>query len=67
MRRGDHVRSTEGHLSGVALWYIRTEGDTAIVIAVGDDTEREVDADSLTALTEGDFCGSCGQIGCGHG
>ena len=41
--------------------------DTAIVQMVGDDRKIRVDADTLSPLSEGDFCGGCGQTGCGHG
>ena len=61
---GDHVRSP--NLVGIGLWFIRTAlPDRAVVVAIGDDMEREVDLDSLSKLEEEDFCGGCGQIGCG--
>lgn len=34
---------------------------------IGDDRKFEFDIDELTAIDVNDFCGSCGQIGCGHG
>ena len=40
---------------------------TAVVVMVGDDQEREVAVDNLEPLDEDEFCGGCGQIGCGHG
>ena len=46
-----------------------TENRTGKVVAVmvGDDRHFSVDEDDLTPLAEEEFCGSCGQIGCGHG
>ncbi len=41
--------------------------DAAVVVMVGDDVRHRVPAGSLTVLDEDDFCGGCGQIGCGHG
>lgn len=32
---------------------------------VGDDHEYVLDVSELTELSDDDFCGSCGQIGCG--
>ena len=37
------------------------------VVMVGDDRKWEVDVSDLTLLPEGGYCGSCGQIRCGHG
>ena len=34
---------------------------------VGDDRKFFFDEDELTLLDEGDYCSSCGQIGCSHG
>lgn len=34
---------------------------------VGDDRMFKFDIDDLTPLDIDNFCGSCGQIGCGHG
>jgi hypothetical protein len=34
---------------------------------VGDDRMFKFDISDLTAIDVNDFCGSCGQIGCGHG
>lgn len=36
-----------------------------VAIMVGDDHRHLVDSDDLEALEEGDYCGGCGQIGCG--
>lgn len=34
---------------------------------VGDDRMFKFDIEDLTIVDVNDFCGSCGQIGCGHG
>lgn len=34
---------------------------------IGDDRKFVVDIQDLTPININDFCGSCGQIGCGHG
>jgi hypothetical protein len=34
---------------------------------VGDDRMFKFDISDLTRIDVNDFCGSCGQIGCGHG
>lgn len=39
----------------------------AIIVMVGDDRELVEYTDQLKKIEEDDFCGSCGQIGCGHG
>ena len=62
--RGQHVRSS--NWEGVGLWFVETTGrDQAVVVMIGDDYHHTVDLDSLTPLEEEDFCGGCGQIGCG--
>lgn len=35
-------------------------------VMVGDDREHIVSVDDLTPLEDDDYCGQCGQIGCGH-
>jgi len=66
---------------GIA-WYVRgweTQADedtewtgesprTGRVVAtmVGDDRQFTFDPDELTPLAREDYCGECGQIGCGH-
>ncbi len=65
---GDHVRAAT--LSGVACWYVEDCEDhpnCAIVVMVGDDHQWHLDYDDLDPITPEEFCGSCGQIGCGHG
>jgi hypothetical protein len=36
-------------------------------VMVGDDREHVIDVDDLTEIADEDYCGGCGQIGCGHG
>lgn len=36
-----------------------------LAIMVGDDHRWTVEVDDLTPISEEDYCGSCGQIGCG--
>lgn len=36
-----------------------------VVVMVGDDREWTLEAVELSPLDEGDYCGGCGQIGCG--
>jgi hypothetical protein len=37
-----------------------------VVVMVGDDAKHVVDVDDVTPLERGDYCGSCGQVGCTH-
>lgn len=68
-KRGDHVRSVTHE--GVAFWYLGPcddgHHDCHLLQMVGDDFEWHVDASDITPLPEEEFCGGCGQIGCGHG
>ena len=41
--------------------------DCRVVVMVGDDHRHHVDAADISPLGEDEFCGGCGQIGCGHG
>ena len=45
------------------------ENRTGRVVAmmVGDDRHFTFDPDDLTPIKRRDYCGVCGQIGCGHG
>ncbi len=42
------------------------ETGMALVVMVGDDHRHAVDPEDMTVIDEESFCGSCGQIGCGH-
>lgn len=41
------------------------DGPRVLVRMVGDDHNFEVERDELHALKRSEFCGGCGQIGCG--
>ncbi len=47
--------------------WIDGDGSSLRVVMVGDDRVHEVDADDCTPISDGEYCGSCGQIGCCHG
>lgn len=36
-----------------------------IVVMVGDDMRHSVEPEDLTPIDDDEFCGSCGQLGCG--
>lgn len=39
---------------------------TSTVVHVGDDRKFTFEPDDLTPIEREAYCGSCGQIGCGH-
>lgn len=43
----------------------RERDDMVRAVMVGDDTVHLVDVDDLSKISEDDYCGGCGQIGCG--
>jgi hypothetical protein len=43
----------------------RTDDDRIVAVMVGDDQRWTIDKSDLTEIDEEDYCGSCGQIGCG--
>jgi len=43
------------------------DGDDWVCTMVGDDRDFTFEEHELTKIPEEDFCGSCGQIGCGWG
>jgi hypothetical protein len=45
---------------------VRT-GDNVIAVMVGDDRRHSIDKSDLIPLEDGDYCPSCGQVGCCHG
>ena len=65
-----------------AAWYVlgwKTEPDEdtdwtgyevrtgqLVAVMVGDDQHWLVDPDDVLPLDRADYCGECGQIGCGH-
>ena len=38
-----------------------------VCVMVGDDRRFTFEPEELTPLRDDDYCGTCGQIGCGHG
>ena len=53
--------------TGEGEWVEQTEAcGRVIVVMVGDDSKHEVDVEDLTPLRRSEYCGSCGQVGCGH-
>ena len=38
-----------------------------VAVKVGDDRRFTFEEDEITPLAREEYCGSCGQIGCGHG
>ena len=38
-----------------------------VCVMVGDDRRFTFGPEELTPLRDDDYCGTCGQIGCGHG
>jgi hypothetical protein len=37
-----------------------------LAVMVGDDERHSIDPDDVTPIKREDYCGECGQIGCGH-
>lgn len=55
------------HETGEGEYVDQDESCGEVIVAmVGDDRKYTVPIDDLTKLSEWDYCGSCGQIGCGH-
>lgn len=45
-----------------------TDDPTQVVaVMVGDDRAHTIDVDDLIVISEDDYCGCCGQIGCSWG
>jgi hypothetical protein len=72
----------KGWGSGIAWWVLgwETEPDDetewtgilprtgrVVVRMVGDDRDFTCDQSDLTPLKREEYCGGCGQVGCGHG
>lgn len=68
LSRGDTVSwaTTQGK---VAAWVVEDQAEVQQVKIrmVGDDRDFLVDRSEVTAIEEDEFCGGCGQIGCGWG
>lgn len=43
-----------------------TDTDWVRAVMVGDDREHKIETCDLTPLDDDNYCGQCGQIGCGH-
>ena len=43
------------------------ETGNIVIRMVGDDRDHIVDPDDCTPIDDDDYCGSCGQLGCGWG
>ena len=66
MQRGDTVR-WKTTMGDVAAWVLVAGGPQTQIVMVGDDHIHYVDPTDLELLDRDEFCGGCGQIGCGHG
>jgi hypothetical protein len=75
--RAYRVRGYSGIAFHVYGWATQPTEDTewdgyeartgkVVAVMVGDDYRYEVDPGDLTPIEEGDYCGVCGQVGCGH-
>ena len=64
--RGDTVSWSTG-VGKVACWVIVGGPDRSQVTLVGDDAIHYADNTDLEPIDDDEFCGGCGQIGCGHG
>ena len=77
----DGAFSVKGH-GGIAWdvlgWEVEADEDTEwsgyyvrtgeiLAVMVGDDRVWTFSPDDITPLAEEEYCGGCGQIGCGHG
>ncbi len=62
------ILDENGEVEDVQSYTEEVESDRFVIaIMIGDDREHTVDIDDLELLPDGDYCGSCGQIGCGWG
>ena len=68
LERGDHVAWATRN-GALAAWIVEDQSEVQQVKIrmVGDDRDFLVDRSEVKPITEDDFCGGCGQIGCGHG
>lgn len=46
-------------------WVDDPESGKVRAVMVGDDRTHVVDVEDLTAIADDDYCGGCGQVGCG--
>lgn len=67
----DTLRDDDGNPMDADTWWpdendIETVPTGRIIVCmVGDDRHHSVDPTDITPLDDDDYCGSCGQIGCG--
>jgi len=68
LSRGDTVSWTTKH-GKIAAWVVEDQDEVQQVKIrmVGDDRDFLVDRSEVKLIDPDDFCGGCGQIGCGHG
>lgn len=68
LERGQTVK-WQTTMGGVAAWVVKNQKEPGQVMIrmVGDDRDFYVDRYEVSVIDEDDFCGGCGQIGCGHG
>lgn len=50
--------------TGEGEWVEDPDCGRVIMVMVGDDRKHEVDESDCTEISEDDYCGGCGQIGC---
>lgn len=71
------VRGYRGIAFAVLGWETEPDEDTewsgmetrtgrVLAVMIGDDYKHSVDPDDLTPIAREEYCGVCGQIGCGH-
>lgn len=64
--RGDTVSWDATGNGKVACWVVVGGPEQSQVVLVGDDHIHHADNSDLKLIDPGEFCGGCGQIGCGH-
>ena len=71
------VKGYDGVAWNVLGWETEPDEDTEwsgcenrtgliVCVMVGDDRHHSFDEDWITPIAREDYCGGCGQIGCGH-
>ena len=71
------VRGYSGVAFTILGWEMEEDEDTewtgmlarsgkVIGVMVGDDSEYTIDPEDISPLSDEEYCGGCGQIGCGH-
>jgi hypothetical protein len=65
----DNRYRVEGY-EGVAFWVDRwceDDEDCLLMVMVGDDYRHHIDKTQAFVIDDDEYCGGCGQIGCGWG